>query len=169
MAERRNYELNAGLVLKDIYRLLALVLSERSFGEVLQSMDDPLLKIRHAFIEDELIHLLINIAIMNRLRLEHMGGLRGDASELSFEPVEGACGKIRTLNSDKTEELSFREACNKVIHADRITAQSAAGENGFEAYPNKLELAGTFGDRAWMAQLDLLSYLRLSAQNFMHF
>jgi hypothetical protein len=56
---------------------------------------------------------------MNRTQMDHMNGPRSDPSELSFRPVERDCGVlIEDIVANGGEiVLSFREACNKIIHA----------------------------------------------------
>ena len=117
---RRNYTLNSGTVLRDAYRLLCVVMADRAIAEF--ATKDNLVSLRSLFVEDELVHTVIQLAIMNRTQLDHMEELRCDDSELSFETIETKCGELTEndgANSDK-KCLTFREACNKIIHAEEI-------------------------------------------------
>ena len=130
---RHNFVLNSETVLRDAYRLLSLVLGDQIISATCEDERDPLAQLHDQFIEDELVQLLISTAVMNRTQDEHMSGPRNDENELSFSPIVHHCG---TLNANLmaedvvTKPLTLREACNKIIHAEHITAETAEGDGG---------------------------------------
>ena len=163
-----NYTFNAATVLRDLYRLIAMLMADRSIAVEADGQDDPLCTLRDRFIEDEMVHLLVGTAVLNRSQEEHMRGFREDADELAFEPLAYACGSL-TPDVKTGEEivLSFREACNKIIHAEHITAETEEDPGyAFPVIPMALIVRGHRGDQSWQARLDVVEYVRASVKNF---
>ena len=153
-----NYQLNSALVLRDAYQLLSLVLSDPALMALSVNHDDALLILRDRFIEDEIVHVLVSIAISNRIQLDHLHDQLGPADE--------ACGMLRPdINTEQLFALSFREACNKVIHAVNIVAVRENEELDSPLTTN-VALRGTKDGKAWEAHLDLVAFLRSTTRNF---
>lgn len=169
---RHNYQINSATVLRDAYRLLCLVMAEERIAKLSDSERDPLAELRDQFVEDELVHLLISTAIMNRAQDDHMSGPRHDAAELSFAPPEHECGSLVNNVEEASKAgvpLNFREACNKIIHADHITAEIEQIEDAaYEILPLALVLRGRHGKNAWQASLNVPEYVRGTFKNFQH-
>lgn len=165
---RRNFDLNGAAVLRDLHRLLMLAFGDAQLAERIQGDDDPLLELRWRNAQDELVHLLVGTAVLNRVREEHMRPLRKDPDELSFAPLTGSCGDlIPDLRKNETIPLTFREACNKIMHADWINLTNERGGRApYDPITLNLRLSGTQGSKAWRAWLDLTAYARLSVKNF---
>lgn len=167
---RHNYSLNSDTVLRDVYRLLNVVMADEAIARLAIAPGDVLVDLRDQFVEDELVHLLISTAIMNRSHDDHMDGPRNDAAELSFAPVALGCGRLVTdIGGAKEEdvELTFREACNKIIHAEHITVETHNAENvAFPFLPTTVELRGTLRKKPWLAFVDVPNYVRATLLNF---
>jgi hypothetical protein len=148
------YRLNSTIVLRDLYRLVAVLLSLVPIESHGRDDDDPLITLRERFAEDEIVHLVVSAAISNRLQLQHMRQLREDPNELSFSPIEGACGSLVERPGQPSRSLGFRDACNKLIHAQDIVLPDIRGP--------VLRLTG----EQWVAEVDMLQYARLSVLNF---
>lgn len=168
---RHNYVINAETVMRDAYRLLSLVLGDRALALLPpQDEHDLLVGLRDQFVEDELVHLLIGTAVMNRSHDDHMSGPRGDEDELSFAPVTLVCGTL-TIETGRrgavTEDLLLRETCNKIIHADEIRVQPEAVEGAaFPVLPHDVLLTGRAFGRSWRAVLNVPNYVRATIMNF---
>src|SRR5262245_34090722 len=163
-----NYELNAGTVLRDLYRLLCILASERHLLRVIKRKGDPLLSLRARFVEDEIVHLLVQTAVMNRLQLEHLAQSR-DGSKEPHTPIDQqACGDLQDdVLQDHVRILSFREACNKIVHAKQIAAaRDAPTRDVFDRMPEGLILRGSKDGKAWQAHLSIYEYIRASVLNF---
>lgn len=114
--------------------------------------------LRDEFVEDELVHLIVGTAVTNRLQLEHMRGQRD---------VDADCGEVTPdVLEDRMEPLQFREACNKIIHAEHITVERDGEPEHLFALPRVLIIRGTHRRHAWQARLNVLDYIRASVQNF---
>ena len=150
------YRLNAQTIHRDLYRLAAILLSYMA----LEKSGDRLLDLRDQFVDDELSHLIAQTANANRLQREHMQLLRTDPTETSFEPVEGNCGEWDwpTEAWKAGKPLSFKDACDKIIHAQEV------GIISFD--PPSIFLSGQRSGKKWEVKVDLLQYIELSAKNF---
>jgi hypothetical protein len=164
-----NYELNSATILRDVYRLLAMVVADQTIAMLATDADDPLARLRNQFIEDELVHLLIGTAVVNRSQDDHMRELRADEGEFSFQPANFDCGILQpNILEDVEVPLSFREACNKIIHAVQIAAEGEDREGAaFSIMPPGIVLRGHQNKKAWSARLSLIEYARASVKNFM--
>jgi hypothetical protein len=112
------YRLNARASHRNLYRLTAILLSYMA----LEKSRDRLVNLRDQFVDDELSHLLVQTANANRLQREHMHLLRTDPNQKGFEPVEGDCGAWDwpTDPWKPVKMLSFKDACDKIIHAQEV-------------------------------------------------
>jgi hypothetical protein len=167
---RHNYVLNSATVLRDAYRLLCLIMADDGIARLSESENDLLGAVRDQFVEDELVHLLISTAVMNRAQDDHMSAPRNDEGELGFAPLHHECGSlVEDITKDEPKEiaLSFREACNKIIHADHITAEVEQIEGAaYPVLPRALVLRGRQGKKAWQAFLNVPEYVRGTFRNF---
>src|SRR6056297_1329529 len=113
--------LNSEIVFRDTYRLLCLFMADKAIFEMTpqgqqvwggsQRSEEPLFRLRHQFVEDEINHTLINLAICNRTHMELMDEQHGR------EHPASVCGKlIENTHEETVKDLTFREACNKIIH-----------------------------------------------------
>ena len=163
---QRNFQLNAQTVLRDLYRLLTMVLADGNLTENFNGADDPLQRLRDQYLEDEFVHLLVGTAITNRIQEEHMREFREDIGELAFAPLVHECGTLRA-NVENAEEttLTLREACNKIVHAVHMIAETA-GDPGNHPLSEFVILRGQLGDAAWLARLNVIEYVRASVMNF---
>jgi len=76
---------------------------------------------------------------------------------------------IEDITNDEPKELAlrFREACNKIIHADHITAEIEQVEGAvYPVLPRTLVLRGRQGKRSWQASLNVPEYVRATLKNF---
>lgn len=154
-----NYNLNNVNVLRDLYRLLTIIGAD-SFIAREFAVGDPLIDLRNKFMKDELLHLLVSTAVMNRLHEDH-GAIDVVTTDI--------CGRlIPDFPDGPTLDLTFRDACNKIIHADDITHEvdDWAEASGAAVLPNTLALRGRYREKHWRAYLWLTRYIRESAKNF---
>jgi hypothetical protein len=161
----KNFQLNSAIVLRDIYRLLSLFAGDETILGIVEG-DDPLISLRDQFMVDEVIHLLVSTATANRIHDEHMRALREDPSQPDFPAIDHECGSLWADMLDGEEgPLTFREACNKIIHAIHIVPETA-GDPAENPLSWNIILRGHLGRKAWVAHLDLIEYARASVKNF---
>jgi hypothetical protein len=154
------YRLNPTTVLRDLYRLSAALLSLEPIAKITARKEDHQISmLSEWFAEDEIVHLLVSTAVSNRLQLEHMRNLREDPDERSFEPLNGTCGRLYQPADDaEGVPLEFREACNKIIHAEQIELA-----NNMEPV---LRLDGKQNKTRWHVAIHVLDYIEISVRNF---
>jgi hypothetical protein len=160
-----NYNLNNKTVLRDLYRLLTVVMADAAIAHECDA-GDPLVGLRKDFMYDELLHLLVSTAVMNRLHEEHKR-----AADPALPDAGHLCGRLIPdflEDPERVLDLSLREACNKIMHAGDITheADDYADRSGLIVLPNTLILRGKYNGRHWRTYLWLLDYIRASAKNF---
>jgi len=87
-----------------------------------------------------------------------MQQLREDESELSFHPFDERCGVYGWDETTSAEPLSFREACNKIIHADDFALKCIR--------PETLYLSGRKNKSEWKVAIPIQPYIETSIKNF---
>jgi hypothetical protein len=154
------YRLSGSVFQRDLYRLLCAIMALDPICRLeADNSDDPTVTLKAKYAEDEIVHLLISTAIMNRLHMDHMGRLRKDPAELSFQPVDCPCGELYPdADSAVKQSLSLRDAVNKIIHANEVKL--------IGGHQPALRLVGQLQDRRWLAMVDIVDYVRGSAINF---
>ena len=156
---RNNFLLNGDEVLRVIYRLLTIVRADAQFCGPDEDSCNPLNGLRAAFMEDELVHGLISSAVYNRIHMEHMRDIIGG-------PEEKICGYMKTNWEEETvRDLTFRETCNKIIHAMHIVFE-AAGDPKYYPVSDIFILRGNLNGQPWQARVDLEKYARATVLNF---
>jgi hypothetical protein len=67
------------------------------------------------------------------------------------------------IDSDETGSLGFREACNKILHADSIELLSDQTGTDFVVLSYDVVLTGTKGERQWRATLNVPRFLAVAS------
>jgi hypothetical protein len=149
----------------DLYRLITCFYSSVTFAERGEDLDyDPVRDLQGEFEEFEITRLLVNIAAITRVMDE-----RGNCLSERFG-LE--CG---VLIEDLTEPeeiilLNLREACNKIIHAEKLNWDVEQLKNeGNLPYPTShfitpcIYLYGSKRKKKWKATLDIAKFVKHNA------
>jgi hypothetical protein len=89
-----------------------------------------------------------------------------EPSDPSFRQCDHNCGTLRPdVLIGREIPLTFREACNKIVHATHIEAETA-GDPDSSPIGDTVILRGQRRDEAWVAHLSVVGYVRASAHNF---
>lgn len=163
---REGHIFDGATVRRDLWQLLRIYLSERPFTELTQhelyrdGWDQPLIGLDSEFSEYEVTRILLNTAVSLRVIDDRDGGV--------LERFD-ACGElVPEIGGADTQQLSLREACNKILHAERINydVDRLDGGDVREAglWPMFLNptiyLYGTLRGRPWKATLDVMAFVR---------
>jgi hypothetical protein len=144
---------------RDIYELLAFFLSSQRIAELEQSLlygaEDPLHqfeKLQRDLITKRLITVAITIRILD------------DSYTKVFDSITDYCGTItKDLNNPiDTGGLGLRDACNKIIHAQKVTFDVATDSSGRTFLYPYLYLDGTEYGGQWKVNLDVVKFCRES-------
>jgi hypothetical protein len=153
------------LIYSSLYDLAAVVfgsegLAKQSTGYGRDEFDK--LRVQHEV--GRATKLLIEIAVVLRNLID---GERWPLDVIHEMRVEGRpeepVGELRA-EVGPGAALSFREACNKLIHAQRISfgMQDLAGKMSF--LNGVVELRGTKAKQHWVAQIDLSKFIRMAVR-----
>lgn len=156
-----NFQLNGVLIRRDLYRLACLIASDQVLFDLAATTNDELLALRNEFVFDEITHLLISIAAANRIQFD----FTMDTSPKRKNHALSDCGRLLDLNSGKEKPLTFREACNKIIHAVHIVPE-AGGDPAHNPIGDHFILRGSLNEKSWQAFLHVGDYIRFSVANF---
>lgn len=151
------------LIYSSLYDLAAVVygsegLAKQSTGEDKDEFEK--LRVRHEVAQAT--KLLIEAAFVMRNLLDEGKWPRDVIHEMRIEKrPERNVGLLRWATG-KEATLTFRDACNKIIHAQRVSF-------GMQELPGKLrhldgtaELHGSLQDRDWVAKVNLADFIRMA-------
>ncbi len=138
------------LIELDVYRLLTIIFSSKA----LRKADPPILGLdmmTWKFERAEIYRIVFNLAIRARNILDKPT----KENKLIAEEITGKL-ELGTVNSD----LSFREACNKIIHSEHINFgivgfKSIAENEGITEF---IYVYGKKGRKQWKAIIDLIKF-----------
>ncbi|KZW99704.1 hypothetical protein JL49_15730 [Pseudoalteromonas luteoviolacea] len=140
---------------KMLYQLACIFFGSSGFSENTSSLD-CLIELRNKFQEAEANVLLVSLAATIRRRSESISEYeKTQIVEMGLKEVGEYC-KNKDTNSN-TMPLTFREACNKIIHADQLEFSYAAK---FGELLPKVHLLGSQQGREWSATVDINLYIQ---------
>lgn len=155
---------NTGNAIVDLHRLLAIFLSSKHFAELCENYPgegfDPIYKIQEVE-QDEITRILLNLAVTARVI--------DDREDKVFGLVGSDCGTLqKNIDNQEIDVLDIREACNKIIHAQKVRFD--VEELGVQRYLNPIiYLYGTLQNRQWRAQLDVIRFCKEYVTIVCHF
>ena len=104
--------------------------------------------------ETEVIHLLIETAIQMRITQERFINEVPDKLRKIAESEVGALWQ--PTSSPESCPLLLREACNKIIHAEKIMPQSSGDTpDGRRTFTSTIHLSGDHNAVPWRATLEV--------------
>lgn len=155
LPEKEGHFPNTENTIVELHRLLAIFLASRNFAELCVEYPgerfDPIYRIQEVE-TDEITRILLNLAVTARVVDDREGKV--------FELAGSDCG---TLQKDSTKEdcviLDIREACNKIIHAQKVRLD--VDELGVQRYLNPtIYLYGSLQNKEWRARLDVIKFCK---------
>jgi hypothetical protein len=148
----------------ELHRLLSIFLASRHFAELCTNYPgegfDPIYRIQEGE-SDEITRILLSVAITARVI--------DDREKRVFELVGSDCGTLqKDIKADVIDVLDIREACNKIIHADKVRFD--VDELGVQKYLNPIiYLYGNLQGKNWRAQLDVIKFCKEYVSIVCHF
>ena len=112
---------------------------------------DPIQKIQ-AVENDEITRILLSLAVAARVIYDREGRV--------FELVGSDCGTLqKDVGVSMIEVLEIREACNKIMHAEKVRFD--VEELGDQKYLNPvIYLYGNLHNKNWRACLDIVKFCK---------
>lgn len=144
----------------DLHRLLSIFLASRAFADLIeapaghaQELHDPLFTLQ-ACEEDEIARILLGLAITARVV--------DDAHARVLDLVALPCGRLfpDVHRPERSVDLELREACNKIIHAQRRNFDIERNANERPYLTPTVYLYGQQGGTEWKATLDIVAFAK---------
>jgi hypothetical protein len=136
------YIFDATTIEKQCYHLAVMAIASRQIREEFSPPENAMIHIFYAYEVQEIHQTLISVAVQLRMIDDIL--MQNSRTRQFAETVVGR------LNV--TGILSFRETCNKIIHAKEI-------EILLPAKP-EIVLHGEKGSESWKAEFDILDFVR---------
>lgn len=149
------YPLAAEALDLEAYTLAALIVGSAELRGV-EGSAPALARARRTFEFSEVSRRLVSLAVM----------LRGvlDSTEQGATDVVGEL-VANVEQSDETSNLTLREACNKIIHAEAVRlSPGPLREN--PAVDRRIVLEGEHHGMYWRATLDVITFLECATSKF---
>jgi hypothetical protein len=160
---RPGHSIDPSPFLLDLYRLLCMVLADRQFAKLGLQSSRAIEWLQDGYADTEITRVLISTAVILRILF--------DQDRRRFRDlVSKKCGTLYPERPKMTrEDLTLREACNKIIHATRVSrdvvvpdATRNPDQEGLYRQPY-LYLYGEKSGQAWRAKLSIIDVAEWSA------
>jgi predicted nucleic-acid-binding Zn-ribbon protein len=139
----------------ELHRLLAIFLSSKSFSDLVKDPTgekyDPILDIQE-FESDEITRILLYLSILARVI--------DDRENRFFKVLATNCGYLyKGKDLLEKQDLSLREACNKIIHATKISSDIDKSSQPPHLNP-VMYFYGTDSGKDWKAELNVIEFAK---------
>lgn len=140
---------------RESYRLLCHVLASREIaGRQTQSSPRDLIMVSET---EEVSKLLVHVATYYRIKYDDESWEHGEWLHQNFSGVGSLAEDVSV--PEKSTSLSLRDACNKIIHANRVLFDLEIHPvTGVEYITPRVFLYGTKGKLTWRAELDVVRF-----------
>jgi hypothetical protein len=147
--------LDTRIVQRDLFTLVTIFLADKEIS----MMANAITYVREILIEEEIAARLLTTAVILRAwddRLEQIE----EPSEAVEHRRSKTCGTLEEdLGSGRVVGLTLREACNKIIHAERTTFDVEGVEIRF--INPVIYLYGSRRKEKWRAALNIIEYAEI--------
>ena len=152
------------LIHATLYELASVVFSSKALAE-LSSGDNrdefELLRVRHEIAM--VTKLLIEVAVILRNLLDGDSWPMDVIHETRVESrPEIPVGKL--LQAGNETELPFREACNKLIHSERVSFGMSDVPGKMAHLDGTVEVHGRKGSKEWIATIRVADFIRMATR-----
>lgn len=153
------------LIYASLYELSAIVFGSESIAK-LSTGDDrdafDMLRVRHEVAQAS--KLLIEIAVVMRNFIDSEQWPMDAVHETRVERrPEVSVGTVSVKDGGE-KELSFREACNKLIHAERMSFGMKPMPEKMDCLDGTAKLHGRRGKQFWLAHIQLSDFIRMAVR-----
>ena len=147
------------LLFLDLYRLVTLFMASRELARAAGTNEyHPFAFLGELHDRSEAARLLVNIAVRARASLD-------TDPDQTWRKQRGTPRQVGTLKTAsegrwKNSALSFRDACNKIIHAHSITFDRRRGAGTIHPHiASVVYLHGDHNGREWKAALKVIDFV----------
>jgi len=153
------------LIYASIYELSTIVfgsegLAKLSTGDSKDEFDK--LRVRQEIAQAS--KLLIEIAVVLRNLIDSGSWPMDPIHEMRIENRPEIATGVLTQEGKKPKDLSFRESCNKLIHAQQISFGMSALEGKMDFLDGTVALNGRRGKHTWVAEISISKFVRMAVR-----
>lgn len=147
-------------VSRDLYFVMSLLLADEAIAKIPNAVTWT-----KSFHGNEVRRLLLWIAVSMRSLLDLL-----DPENTSTDVANQNCGEYWRDFSGEQLSLTFRQACNSIIHAQEILlykipeSEQATEEMLWQVYIDRLTVRGHYQDKKTRAQLDIILFVQIANQ-----
>jgi hypothetical protein len=163
------HRFDSGPFLLDLYRLFGIIFGDRQLAKM-ETEWTVIRLLRGDYVDSELIRILTSTAIVLRILFDqHEQELRGVSQRL--------CGELYAdwPKTQQAEDLTLREACNKIVHATKVDHDEVDPDPGYN--PDQIgvylrpyiDLFGEKNGRDWKAKLSIIEFATFATSAFQRF
>jgi hypothetical protein len=146
--------LDRSIVQRDLYILVALFLAD----EKITALENAVTDSAEAYLEDEIEARLLSTAALLRAWDDQLAQAQ-NPSEAVRKLRAQTCGSLEEKIGRQAVGLTLREACDRIIHAERITFDIDQHPVAHRPYANpKIYLYGSHGRQQWRATVNIIEY-----------
>ena len=167
--KKPGHRFDPGPFLLDLYRLFGIIFGDKQLAKM-ETEWTVIEQLRGEYVYSELIRILTSTAIAVRILFDqHEQELTG----VSQRP----CGELYEdwPNTLQPEDLTLREACNKIVHATKVQHDEVDPDPGHN--PDQIgvyllpfvHLYGEKNGRDWKAKLSIVEFAKFTASAFQRF
>lgn len=153
------------LIYASLYDLAAVVFSSESLAK-LSTGDDrdefDKLRVRHEIAKAT--KLLIEVAVVMRNLIDSQDWPQDVIHEARIaRRPETKVGALSEAGKNESE-LSFREACNKLIHAEKVSFGMSSSQDKLSHLDGTVELHGRKNRQPWVAKIQVADFIRMAVR-----
>jgi hypothetical protein len=155
----RKHPIDPGPIALELYRLLCISATDDRIVEFAlrsNSIDE----LRHTYRDTEVTRILVSSSVMLRVWMDQE---HPKNHPRAFDDSKSDCGRLfAEWPRKKSQVLTLREACNKIIHAEQVYPDIVGfpdrGDERYYIRPNRA-LYGTLRGKQWRAELSIVSFV----------
>lgn len=143
----------------ELYRLLCVFFASRELAQLRDGAGVcPVSEIVNAFEEDEIMRILLSVAIHLRV----LDDRYNETMSHEYGSLDAKSGQLLPNPGAEEQDLSLREACNKIIHTKLLNFDKdmVSGLGEIEVLRPKVFLYDRKDKQGWRATLDVLMFVR---------
>lgn len=171
LQDKKRFEWTESRIWLDLYRLLACFYSSVALHKLRDDEGceyESVKDLRNSCEKAEIHELLIKIAASYRTQQDSVPGHDGKTGPANVNPWHRCCGTLwPDVERKESEPLQLREACNKILHADRVEHAYDHFEHvwAYSLEP-KVELLGRRNELRWRAELKVPAFVDCLFYNY---
>ncbi|MBN1185359.1 MAG: hypothetical protein JXB49_23950 [Bacteroidales bacterium] len=154
-------KIDYSLVQLDLYRLLCCFGASSIIERISRKYSNTLINsfLRIEYEKSEISRIIINLAIIARNELDNGNGLRTNNPNFGQDKV----GILYKAGKTRKLDLSFREACNKIIHCEYINwdMKKPVSIAEYDGLNPIIYLYGSLNEARWKAVLKIYDFVNV--------